>query len=330
MQANVAKLQGIEGQLLELAKRHPRTGAAERALLVLVNYHVFGSDSTTAWEILARDHARSDRIKQVLDWKLELYWASQGVEDLLHNASEQNPYREIRGLACYWLAQVLQTRAQYLRLWPFQPPDLNQLYRQRFGPQDLDRVLKQDPKALEHRAARLYDRVIAEFPFVANNDRRTERPPMILGQLAGDLPAVARVHLDELQRLSVGKPAPEIEGVDLDGKPMKLSDFRGKVVVLSVPRFDIQGSPIRPSKRPHNASPSSVASLPLIEGKPVALLGVVASDRDGHRKAVQQSGLPIRFWWDPDREGQPEHGRVGAPGPDRSTPLGTPRNPTST
>jgi len=32
--------------------------------------------------------------------------------------------------------------------------------------------------------------------------------------------------------LVVGKLAPEITGVDLNGKPMKLSDFRGKVVVL--------------------------------------------------------------------------------------------------
>jgi nucleotide-binding universal stress UspA family protein len=32
--------------------------------------------------------------------------------------------------------------------------------------------------------------------------------------------------------LAVGKLAPEITGVDLNGKPMKLSDFRGKVVVL--------------------------------------------------------------------------------------------------
>jgi cytochrome oxidase Cu insertion factor (SCO1/SenC/PrrC family) len=30
----------------------------------------------------------------------------------------------------------------------------------------------------------------------------------------------------------VGKTAPEITGKDLDGKPMKLSEFRGKVVVL--------------------------------------------------------------------------------------------------
>ncbi len=236
-QANVARLIGIEGQLLELAKQHPRTGAAERALLVLVTYTVRGTESREACKILARDHARSDRIKQVLEWKLELYWASQGVEDLLHNASEQNPYREIRGLACYWLARVLEIRAQHLRLWAFQPPALNQHWREQFGAEEIDRVLKQDPKALEHRAARLFDRVVNEFPFVANNDRSTERPPLILGQLATDLPTVARVRLDALQRLSVGKPAPEIEGIDLDGRPMKLSDFRGKVVVLSMPQF---------------------------------------------------------------------------------------------
>lgn len=31
---------------------------------------------------------------------------------------------------------------------------------------------------------------------------------------------------------AVDQPAPEIVGKDLDGKPMKLSEFRGKVVLL--------------------------------------------------------------------------------------------------
>ena len=35
-----------------------------------------------------------------------------------------------------------------------------------------------------------------------------------------------------VHNLAVGKPAPEINGVDFDGKPLKLSDYRGKVVVL--------------------------------------------------------------------------------------------------
>jgi hypothetical protein len=32
--------------------------------------------------------------------------------------------------------------------------------------------------------------------------------------------------------LNIGQVAPEIEGEDLDGKHFKLSDYRGKVVVL--------------------------------------------------------------------------------------------------
>lgn len=32
--------------------------------------------------------------------------------------------------------------------------------------------------------------------------------------------------------LAVGQPAPEIVGEDIDGVPFKLSDYRGKVVVL--------------------------------------------------------------------------------------------------
>lgn len=36
----------------------------------------------------------------------------------------------------------------------------------------------------------------------------------------------------ELTRLQIGMPAPEIEGEDLDGVTFKLSDYRGKVVLL--------------------------------------------------------------------------------------------------
>jgi peroxiredoxin len=43
----------------------------------------------------------------------------------------------------------------------------------------------------------------------------------------------ARKQLTELSERGLGKPAPEIAGVDLDGAPLKLSDFRGKVVLLS-------------------------------------------------------------------------------------------------
>jgi hypothetical protein len=39
--------------------------------------------------------------------------------------------------------------------------------------------------------------------------------------------------LDEMRHRAIGMPAPEIVGVDLLNRPMKLSDFRGRVVLLS-------------------------------------------------------------------------------------------------
>src|SRR5579872_1099018 len=44
---------------------------------------------------------------------------------------------------------------------------------------------------------------------------------------------IAERHLFEMRHLTVGNSALEIEGEDLDGKPLKLSEQRGKVVVLN-------------------------------------------------------------------------------------------------
>jgi peroxiredoxin len=46
-------------------------------------------------------------------------------------------------------------------------------------------------------------------------------------------PAIQAHFEKRLARLNlVGKPAPEIEGKDVDGKPVRLSDFKGKVVLV--------------------------------------------------------------------------------------------------
>ena len=42
----------------------------------------------------------------------------------------------------------------------------------------------------------------------------------------------AKAALFEIRNLAVGKEAPEIEGEDQLGKRFKLSDYRGKVVLL--------------------------------------------------------------------------------------------------
>jgi thiol-disulfide isomerase/thioredoxin len=43
----------------------------------------------------------------------------------------------------------------------------------------------------------------------------------------------AEIQLKELRFRAAGKPAPEIDGLDLDGRPMTLSGYRGRVVLLN-------------------------------------------------------------------------------------------------
>src|SRR5262249_20065479 len=42
----------------------------------------------------------------------------------------------------------------------------------------------------------------------------------------------AKSYLRERRALAVGAPAPEIQGTDLDGRTFRLSEYRGRVVVL--------------------------------------------------------------------------------------------------
>jgi hypothetical protein len=72
--------------------------------------------------------------------------------------------------------------------------------------------------ALMKEAEALFEEVVAKYA-----DVKAGR---------GTLGEMARAELHELRELAVGKVAPEVQGEDIDGRPMKLSDFRGKVVVL--------------------------------------------------------------------------------------------------
>jgi thiol-disulfide isomerase/thioredoxin len=110
-----------------------------------------------------------------------------------------------------------------------------------------------DPEALRAEAERLYEEVIADsggIPYITVQRRMLEarlkeaapdRKPLadqdrhrLEQRLArtSTLGETAEARLDEMHNLAVGKPAPEIVGLDFEGKPLKLSDYRGKVVVL--------------------------------------------------------------------------------------------------
>jgi peroxiredoxin len=109
-------------------------------------------------------------------------------------------------------------------------------------------------------------------------------PPVVGGGPGGVAPVPV---------LQKGSEAPEIEGEDLDGKPMKLSEFRGKVVVL-----DFWGDWCPHCKPAYTYQNHLVARL---KGEPFVLLGVNCDATKGQAKeVVKAQKLTWRSWYDGD------------------------------
>ena len=96
------------------------------------------------------------------------------------------------------------------------------------------------------------------------------------------LAELARPELRDLVKLSIGQPAPETKGRDLDGLPLNLGDYRGQFVVLS---FWGQCGGCRPDM-------VTVREL-LDRFKPLAMLGVFCDDDFAKaREIAQKAEMP--------------------------------------
>jgi peroxiredoxin len=74
---------------------------------------------------------------------------------------------------------------------------------------------------LSHEAEQLFETLIADYGDVKLKDSYPE-----------NVAEVARQQLHDLRNLQIGNLAPGFEAKDVDGNPIKLTDLRGKVVVL--------------------------------------------------------------------------------------------------
>jgi hypothetical protein len=121
---------------------------------------------------------------------------SSDREKLLRFLYEKESRAEVRGVACLILAQALEGKAQSLAGSDAQT----------------SRRLHEESERLLEEAAGKY----ADVPIPRE----------------GTVGKMAKGIMFQARHLAIGKAAPEIEGVDQDGKRFKLSDYRGKVVLL--------------------------------------------------------------------------------------------------
>jgi AhpC/TSA family len=223
-----ARVEPLPLRLLELAESHPDEPWTLDALTHVItqeywldNYSLhpgWGKDSRQARAIviLLRDHVRSEKLGEAC--KRVQYGFRKECETFLRTVLEKSPHREVRAQACLRLALFLNGRLNRLDLLTEQP-DAARRYEGLYGKEYLDALRRQDRgktlaevEALLERAAQSYADV--NLPF------------------GGTVADNAKSELFGVRHLAIGKAAPDIEGPDQDGVRFKLSDYRGKVVLL--------------------------------------------------------------------------------------------------
>jgi RNA polymerase sigma factor (sigma-70 family) len=161
-----------------------------------------------------------------------------------------------------------------------------------------------DAEKLRLETERLYEEVIADYadiPYITTHHRELERraretpsaactdpkeresmraiEQYLRERKTRTLGEMAAARLDDMRNLGVGKVAPDFEGLGVDGKTLKLSDYRGKVVAL-VYWFSTCGPCLR-------EIPFERELAQKMTGRPFTFLGVVTDGgTEGARKMI--------------------------------------------
>ncbi len=145
----------------------------------------------------------------------------KNAERLLRRIADSNPDRTSRGMAFYSLARYQMGLAEEVSRLKLDPRGSLAYWVARLGRERAEELRGLDPLVLNEDAERLLEKVVRDYAAVT--------APWATAPLGKQ----ATSALLKLRGSSIGRIAPEIVGDDVTGKPMKLSDYRGRVVLLN-------------------------------------------------------------------------------------------------
>ena len=168
-----------------------------------------------AVEKLLEKHLNHESVREALEVLNPA--TSPAAMTLLRALSEKAEDKHTRVVATFQLAQALRNQVDISSQLKTIPAEREAFVAEQIGADFIAAMKAVDPKALAAEAEAALEKTI---------------------ELAGDqepsasIAAAAKNQLFAIRNLAIGATAPEIEGKDLDGNDIKLSDFRGRVVVL--------------------------------------------------------------------------------------------------
>jgi thiol-disulfide isomerase/thioredoxin len=206
--------------------------------------------------------------------------------EFLQIVSAKNPERAGRGFATFSLARLAKDKSEemaYCKIAPA-PTTTNSFFLKRRAAW-LEELKIRDPDAVLHQAEQLFQTVLTNYADVPYF------PPGSGGdQSKSTLGEKATLELYECQHLTVGKVAPDIQGEDLDGHKLKLSDYRGKVVMIS-----FWASWCGPCMQ---MVPDERALAERVKGKPFVLVGVNGDSKKADAiRAVTDAKITWPSFW---------------------------------
>lgn len=209
-------------RFLDLAEKNPKDPVAVDALAWIVA-HVDEvkidprNPRNRAMKILLRDHVGSEKMTAVCQALGS--FPDESSQQLLRAVLDKSKHRPAQAQASLGLAQQAESRLNLVQQFKDEPATAKR-YEAILGRKAVAALVKAGPDKISKEAETLYERTINDFADVPDPD-------------GGTVGEMAKKKLDALrQPITVGKPAPDIDGEDIDGKRFKLSDYRGKVVLL--------------------------------------------------------------------------------------------------